>query len=357
MLTVTFLLIYVAHAADITRTANRSFVLDPNDYFAQNVSSVSLLVRPDYHPAISFTIDNSTAPSLTCTGRNDSICPVSYTIVSPTQLVVNAAVSPEGAGYGVAVKFAERGVALARIPIVSSVLDGLSDRVQRIANGIIQEAEEAGVEVALFAGNQLSLLIEQLRGAFSSVLDTAVTKVANSILDIIIEVGELVQRFQDNNRELMQTIGERVQLIANVLPFSSKIPFLTSIVPPFLPPTSLNYSIITAKGNFPLIGKYPPVLLLGNNATCAVLPGSTSILSASFVVNNDVLESVNTSLTFGLITGTITFPNREGFIPHMVNYTYKLLMSVLPYSPGSGIAYFSSHPQVILHVGSYFIES
>lgn len=181
-------------------------------------------------------------------------------------------------------------------------------------------------------------------------------KIDESVLKAVIDVGDLVQRFQDSSRELMETVLDRAQLIANILPFSSKIPHMNNVSPLFLPPTSLNFSVVTLSGNFPLIGKYPPVLVLGSsNISCPIVAGSTSIASASFIVSNDVLHSVDTSLTFGIVTGAAIFPNPEGFIiHHLVNFTYRLMFSILPYSPGSGVVYFASHPQVGTYVLLFF---
>lgn len=107
---------------NITRTTNRTFVVDPYDYADENVTFVSLIARADYHPAYSMSIDNTTAPSITCEGGNASFtCPVPVKIVSvsPTKIVLTAAISAATPPFQVAVKFAEKGVLLARIPVVS----------------------------------------------------------------------------------------------------------------------------------------------------------------------------------------------------------------------------------------------
>lgn len=240
-------------------------------------------------------------------------------------------------------------------PLVNVFLGGLMDDVENTMNSIIQNAENATINVEIEAGRQLTIAIQNAKNAYQESLQMSVDKVETAIQDRLKQLDGMVQLFQAKNMELIKKMAQDVQLFINSLPFSKLNPQLKEASPKYVvldsnsPDLRVNFS-----GNFPFSAdpKYPPTLTFNNKPFKKI---DSTTLNFIFEGPVDALFPKSTNAPtdkYAYSVGKLEIPwdNTENlpWYKRLLGYTdtktyeYDILETALPLSPGRITAIYTS---------------
>lgn len=221
-------------------------------------------------------------------------------------------------------------------PNLGSLLGGLFDQV----NGTIQQAAEefknAGMELEIGAGQQLSIAMDQFKNYYQDELDYTIDKVKKETKDTFDRLNSMVAVFQNKNLEALQDLQVQAQQLANSLPFSSKQPQLSYLKPRYLVIQDLAFSsLVLFKGNFPCssLPGFEPSLVF-KDKTCLLVDSSTQWLTFQ-VPHSSFEDAIKDKYSYR--TGELVVPWDDGwFRSHKVESTYKVGLGALPQQAGKG---------------------
>lgn len=240
-------------------------------------------------------------------------------------------------------------------PLVNAFLGGLMDDVENTMNSIIQNAENATINVEMEAGRQLAMAIQNAKNAYQESLQMTVDKVETAIQDRLKQLDGMVQTFQAKNMDFIKKMAQDVQIFINSLPFSKLNPQLKEASPKYVVVDSTSPNLrVNFSGNFPCSAdpKYPPTLTFNNKPFMKI---DSTTLSFTFEGSVDALfpNSTNSPTDkYAYSVGKLEIPwdNTENlpWYKRALGYTdtktyeYNILENALPLSPGRITAIYTS---------------
>lgn len=216
----------------------------------------------------------------------------------------------------------------------------------------MDDARQAGRSIAIQAGTEANIAIENAKNAFSDLLDKAFADVDKTVHSTIDQLQSMLSQISDQAFSQLGAITDQVQQIVNTLPFHSHQPQVTSVSPKFVVPTVIAYPVSVAfKGNFEFAGTpgYQPVLQVGNQQ---FKPDTVTTQNLQFVVPVTALFPIPLIPTtgFSYVRIQLTVPwKTSGFLGighHDHRDSYSVLIGALPPTPGRlTLAYTTSHTE------------
>lgn len=215
------------------------------------------------------------------------------------------------------------------------LLDGLWDNVNDTIQQTIDGMQNAGVELLIETGKQIELAIENGKTAYKDCLDDTIEKANQAAKEFFGQLKPMVQRFQNKVIDEMTDLKLEAQQITNTLPFTNKMPQLTTISPRYFVIGDVDkVSRITFKGNFPWSATkgYEPKLSF-KDKECFIFNTTTQELV--FDIPNSVFNKDNKE-QFSCESGTLELFGDDGWIfSHKVESVYKIGIGALPQIAGT----------------------
>jgi hypothetical protein len=140
---------------------------------------------------------------------------------------------------------------------------------------------------------------EAFRNAFQDVLDTSIEqldrKLQARVAEVEIAFCELMEK--------VHAVADRAQVISNILPFASKLPYVNSVSPRSITTSSISageHVLIDIRGNFPYMPSSAQLTFLGSSAS--LVGSQTTLLQFSISPQNLFPFSFSHSVVVGTLT-------------------------------------------------------
>ncbi len=236
----------------------------------------------------------------------------------------------------------------AAVATVGIFLGKLVDQVQQA----ILDAQNAGLNLEVEAGREVSIAIENAKNAFSQSLNEAMDRIDRTARSTLDQLSSMVQEVQERNQIALKTIAARVQQLINTLPFAQLQPQVTDVSPRYIVPARQSYNVsIKFFGNFPFssLAQFKPLLSIGGQKFAA---SENTTQELDFSVSSTVLfppTSVD-PLKCSLVSAELSLPweRSEWWGLKKVSEVaqYKIQIGALPSSPGR-ITFQYTTPRVV----------
>lgn len=250
-------------------------------------------------------------------------------------------------------------------PVVEFFLGGLFDKVKDTMNDIIDHAEAAAIQVEMQAGKEIASAIENAKNAYQAELLLTVDKVSEACKERLNQLDTMVQVFEKQAVDEVQDLMKQVQQFINTLPFTKTQPQLTSVDHNFAVEGDTNLSI-TFTGNFPSSADpaYPPTLTFDNTELELVNSGTQSLtFGGSFDQIFPPTDGESTSVYSWKVgklnvpfdnTSNLPWYDKLPWKTYVANYTYNVLQTALPLSPGKITAVYTQ--QINIPENKHFVS-
>ena len=211
------------------------------------------------------------------------------------------------------------------LPTIKEILHGLESTI----DDIINQAENAGWDLEIQAGREISIAIQDAEIAFVNILDLTLNEVGKAVRDLINTMQTMVNDIENNIvTDLNQFYKEVNQLIVFMVEITGGRPQVTNVRPKYIV-TNSNTSTVQITGIFPL----EPVLILGSSLYMPT--GFTN----QEVIFNLPLKSSTPNCTF--ISAKMVSPYETGIFKLKKNADFDIWLGVLPVNPGKITVYYS----------------
>jgi len=220
--------------------------------------------------------------------------------------------------------------------LLGAALIKLGDQLQQS----IDDAKNAGLNVEIQGGREISLAIESFKNAYASSLNLTMDKLDTTVTNQFENLKSLTDAFSSNTAQTLGELTSKAQQIVNSLPFRKHEPQLTSFTPTYVVPSTQSYNIsITCQGNFEAAAepKMRPTLTIGNKTFQAA--GGNQTLQIKVPVDSvKTLPDVQQG-KINYIIGNLNVPWRDSkflgiFHPKRLD-KYVLYIGILPKQPGT----------------------
>ncbi len=220
-----------------------------------------------------------------------------------------------------------------------SVLDDLQKRVDGSIQQAINVGENAGIRLELEAGRQVTLAIQNAKNAYLESLDQTVDRLDAVARSSLNSLASMVQEMENKGSLEISRIEAAAQQLINTLPFANTHPQLKSVQPKYVVlPSSGRELTLQFWGNFKDAAhqQYEPSLEVGGRV---YHPISTTTQNLAF---RCFIDKTSTS-QFSCLSGLLKIPFEAGkFFTEKSVAEYKILLQVLPSSPGKIKVYYTS---------------
>lgn len=219
----------------------------------------------------------------------------------------------------------------------------LSNSITNAIDRAAQSVKNAGVELEIAAGRQLSLAVENAKNVYESELNKTIDKVSTKAKATFDGLNSMVQQFEQATGAKLSEIEQQALVISNNLPFAKHMPQLIDVTPAYIVIDELaNHTLIMFKGNFYWSASkgYEPSLSF-NGQPGKLVDSKTDCLT--FLVSQAVFSQANPN-QYSYQTGDLIVPWNDGWIlNHKVQCLYKVGISALPRIAGTGTVTYLSH--------------
>lgn len=216
--------------------------------------------------------------------------------------------------------------------LVGDILNGLFNQVDQTVQNAISSEEDAAKGIIIEAGQELEVIIANAKDAYSKCLNETIVKVDETVRKTILQLQSVVDSFVEKETDLLNQIMLQAQQVANSLPFSNKMPQLTTINPHFLNPTS--DTTLTFGGNFVYAGdpRYQPKLTLNNKEYRGT---NITTQALSFTIPAADIAPLYAAHNYAFIPTSLTVPWKDsGYIfSSTVKDVYTIGVALLPAMP------------------------
>ena len=133
--------------------------------------------------------------------------------------------------------------------VFGAILDELTERFQRI----LESAQNTGLVLEVQAASQALAIIAAAKEAYADLLDRTMDRLGAAEQKL---VADLRQLLEDTNQKVFdrgEDLAKRLQVIANALPFSSKMPQVVRYDVPLVYAGASEPVRVTFQGNFPAL--------------------------------------------------------------------------------------------------------
>lgn len=210
-------------------------------------------------------------------------------------------------------------------------LNSAADRIETA----IRTAGEAGRGIAVQAGTEAYIAVQNAKVAFDDSLNKAVDKLDDTGTRKLQEIQTMVNDLESNTDSKIATVSAQAQQISNTLPFANTTPQLTSFSPHFQARTEGPGQLeIEFKGNFLFAHQedFKPSLQVGDKA---YPPAENTTQSLKFLVSPPAAEKADDKITLVKLKLSIPYQEKTALIfKKRKTGTYDLLIGNLPASPG-----------------------
>lgn len=232
------------------------------------------------------------------------------------------------------------------VNLYSSPLDGLLltaafDKLTDQLNQAISDARNAGNSVAIEAGRQANIAIENAKNTYLESLNKTVDTLDPKIKGIIDQLQTVVNEVSSAVPATVNDAAKQAQQIVNSLPFREHEPQLTKVLPSFVVPAKKSYPArVEFNGNFEFAAKsgFTPTLMCQNKSFS---PSENTTQKLVFLVNVDDLftnAAASSPDKYNYTTAKLQVPwqTTSWFFFHTDHHDqYNLIVGALPKSPGS----------------------
>lgn len=203
----------------------------------------------------------------------------------------------------------------------------LSDKL----NTLIQQFQNSGLILEINASSQIANLIASARDAFKDTLDTAEADLTAAQQQAISGIDDAIDKLHG---ELIDDAMAKLQQVAITLPFSNKVPQVTSFSGNVAAPNIAGDLIVNLAGSFVYVGEngYDADLTIGGFTTPNKVKTTQSL---TFQVPRDHLPPSPNTVSYVPFSVSIPYKvTHLGVFHSKETMTFNFVFIVLPPSPG-----------------------
>ncbi|MEZ4784821.1 MAG: hypothetical protein R3F28_12195 [Candidatus Kapaibacterium sp.] len=223
---------------------------------------------------------------------------------------------------------------------VATVAFFLNQLVDKL-NGAIDNAKNAGLSLEIQAGREAYLAIENAKHAYSEIANETLNRLDNITQQRLNKLKDIVDDVQNRTYDNLDKLASRVQTAVNALPFRPHEPQLSGSEPRSVTPGVTSYEVaIRCKGNFEYAAQKDlrPSLKVGESE---YYPSAVSTEEITFLVPTSIINQAGSPASNGgpsYAIADLTIPWKTGgflgLFKKRKNNTYKMILGVLPTTPG-----------------------
>jgi hypothetical protein len=149
------------------------------------------------------------------------------------------------------------------------------------AGDLIREARAAGNDLLLGVGIEIQSAITAAQLAYEDSLDKTMSRLNEQERKVVTDIDFIIQTAIDKGAQEAHLLLNKTQIIANTLPFASKIPQVSGYSPHFLEPQGDTFQL-QVSGNFPFgfSEEEAPLIEIAGQTIKAKSYGTTSLMFA-----------------------------------------------------------------------------
>lgn len=230
--------------------------------------------------------------------------------------------------------------------LLGSVFDGFLDRVDQSIQGAINSAEKAGENLIADAGREVYVAIENAKNAYKDSLKYTVDTLSKAVLLNLDAINSMVQDLESKNADLINKLVGQAQQLINSLPFASRQPQLTFVMPRYAAiganSTAVHYKF---SGNFVDASRdgYAPTFFLNDQPAYCV--GHETQRLEFMVSVGAIKDPAKDKNSYNIGTLNISWDNGWIF-SNKTSDQFKVYLGILPLSPGKFTVEYAKSNQV-----------
>lgn len=218
-------------------------------------------------------------------------------------------------------------------PILGGFLSDLTDRLNAVISGAMQNASDDVNRLLIQAGNEVQLAIQNAVNAFQPVIDKAISSLDSTVQGVTNQLQSLVEQVEQKETDVLGQIQQTVMDLISGLPMADRQTRFTTVTPQFIPISSDMTSVkVSMIGLFRFATSFVPTLTIGNHS-CTVLQIKDTKIDFAIPVTTLVSGPIDSPLrTFTYVNATFNAPWNNGITE--IQARFPTWIGILPSTPG-----------------------